>query len=235
LTTHSKLVGKRRARENFAAVSISVALPAQVSILIHPTEARGMRTQSREYRSTTTLFGLPLVHIATGIDPATGRKRVAKGIVALGHIAVGVIACGGVAVGGVTLGGVSLGVLSLGGLSVGVLLAIGGCALGAGLSFGGLAVSTIAVGGMAVGYYAIGGGTAGVHTLSRIHVDPEVEKLITPWAMNWSQAGPMFALFLPISCLILFGIVAISFFTKTGAPLEGPASDFGSPLERTAP
>ena len=194
-----------------------------------------MRTPGREYRSTTTLFGLPLVHVATGIDPTTGGLRIAKGIIAVGHVAVGMIAVGGVAVGGVTLGGVSLGILSLGGLSVGALLAIGGCALGGGLSFGGLAVSTIAVGGMAVGYYAIGGGTAGVHTLSPAHVDPEVEKLLTPWAMDWAQAGPLLALFLPVSCLILSGIVAISFFTKSGAPPEAAAPDFGSPLERTFP
>lgn len=194
-----------------------------------------MRTQGREYRSTTTLFGLPLVHVATGIDRVTGKRRVAKGIIAVGDIAIGVFAVGGVATGGVTLGGVSLGVISLGGLSVGALLAIGGCALAAGLSFGGLAVSTIAVGGMAVGYYAVGGGVAGVHTLSRTHVDPEVEKLLTPWGMDWSQAGPLLALFLPVSCLILSAIVAIGFFTRSGAPPEASAPDVGSPLERTFP
>src|SRR5438045_1437214 len=49
----------------------------------------------REYRSRATLFGLPLVHIAFGFDPRTGRKRIARGILAIGDTAVGVVACGG--------------------------------------------------------------------------------------------------------------------------------------------
>src|SRR5207244_5786630 len=48
-----------------------------------------------EYRSKATLFGLPLVHIAYGMDPETGRRRVAKGIIAIGDLAIGVIALGG--------------------------------------------------------------------------------------------------------------------------------------------
>jgi hypothetical protein len=47
-----------------------------------------------DYRSRQTLFGLPLIHVAWGIDPATGRPRVAKGIVAVGPAAFGVIASG---------------------------------------------------------------------------------------------------------------------------------------------
>src|ERR1039458_6190933 len=50
--------------------------------------------RDRNYRSKQTLFGLPLVHVAWGIDPATGRPRVAKGIVALGPVAYGVTAVG---------------------------------------------------------------------------------------------------------------------------------------------
>jgi hypothetical protein len=44
-----------------------------------------------EYKSEAELFGLPLVHIARGIDPKTGAPRVAKGIIAIGNIAVGVL------------------------------------------------------------------------------------------------------------------------------------------------
>ena len=54
-----------------------------------PQSARG-----RDYRSRQTLFGLPLVHVAWGIDPATGRPRIAKGIVAVGPVAYGVTAVG---------------------------------------------------------------------------------------------------------------------------------------------
>jgi hypothetical protein len=111
---------------------------------------------SYEYRSKRMLFGLPLVHIVMGpvFNPATGKIRVAKGIIAVGGIAYGVIA----------MGGISFGVISLGGLAVG-LAAIGGCALGMGLALGGLAVGFIALGGAAIGYYAIGGGAWGVHAL----------------------------------------------------------------------
>lgn len=116
-----------------------------------------------EYRSTTTVFGLPLVHIARGVDPITGRKVIAKGIVAIGDIAIGGLALGGVAIGGITLGGVSIGLMTFGGVSVGLILALGGLALGCGLSIGGLAVGSIACGGGAIGYYAYGGGAFGVH------------------------------------------------------------------------
>ncbi len=40
-----------------------------------------------DYRSQATLFGLPLVHVATGHDPATGRKRIARGFIAIGDMA----------------------------------------------------------------------------------------------------------------------------------------------------
>ena len=35
-----------------------------------------------EYKSELTIFGLPWVHVATGVNPETGRKRVAKGFFA---------------------------------------------------------------------------------------------------------------------------------------------------------
>jgi len=107
-----------------------------------------------EYKSQRQLFGLPLVHIVYGpaINPATGKLRVAKGIVAIG----------GIAIGGLAVGGFSIGVIALGGMTIG-LAAFGGAAIGMGLAVGGLAVGTIAVGGFALGYYAIGGAAFGVH------------------------------------------------------------------------
>lgn len=101
-----------------------------------------------EYRSPISIAGWPLVHLCFGADPVTFRPRIAKGIIAIGNVAVGVLAVGGAAFGLVTLGG----------LSVGLAGAIGGAAIGAGLSIGGFAVGTIAVGGAAFGFaYAIGG------------------------------------------------------------------------------
>ena len=43
-----------------------------------------------EYKSKTKLFGLPLVHVAHGVDPSTGKTRVARGIVAIGARARGI-------------------------------------------------------------------------------------------------------------------------------------------------
>ena len=79
----------------------------------------------RDYRTRQTLFGLPLVHVAWGIDPATGRPRVAKGIVAVGPVAIGVIAVGFSAWGLFPCGLVAGGVLS-----VGLLFAVGFSAVG---------------------------------------------------------------------------------------------------------
>lgn len=108
-----------------------------------------------EYKSKKQLFGLPLVHIVYGpaYNPATGQLRVAKGIIAIGGIAVGVLA----------LGGAAIGLFALGGLAFGLLAALGGAAIGTGISIGGFALGFVGIGGFAVGYYALGGGAFGVH------------------------------------------------------------------------
>lgn len=111
-----------------------------------------------EWRSETELFGLPLVHVARGIDPETGRPLVAKGVIALGNVAIGLLALGGVALGGLTFGGLSLGLLALGGFAVGLGAAFGGAAFSLWLAVGGLAVSlTYAIGGFALAPHALGG------------------------------------------------------------------------------
>ena len=43
-----------------------------------------------EWRSRSSLWGLPIVHVAMGRDPS-GKLRVARGIVAVGQFAVGFI------------------------------------------------------------------------------------------------------------------------------------------------
>jgi predicted Ser/Thr protein kinase len=142
------------------------------------------RVFGREYRSSVTLFGLPLVHMAFGIDPSTGRKRVAKGIIAIGDIAVGVFSFGGLAAGGLSFGGLSVGVLAIGGMVVGLLGAFGGMAIG-GTAWGGLGVGVIALGGLAIGYYALGGSAWGVHTMSSNGIDPVAKSFFEPWAKDW--------------------------------------------------
>ena len=102
-----------------------------------------------EYKSAVTIGSLPLVHIASGFDPITMTPRVARGVIAIGGIAVGVVAVGGVATGLVAVGGVSFGLLS----------AIGGVAMGLGLSIGGVAFGAVAIGGVAAGLISSIGGT----------------------------------------------------------------------------
>ena len=110
-----------------------------------------------EYKSEAQLFGLPLIHIASGYDRGTMQPRVAKGIIAIGNVAIGGLAMGGLALGGITIGGASLGIFAFGGLAVGGF-AFGGGALGIFLAIGGLAVSVMyALGGLALAPHFIGG------------------------------------------------------------------------------
>jgi serine/threonine protein kinase len=110
-----------------------------------------VRADGVDYKSKWTLFGLPLVHVATGVDPGTRRPRVAKGIIAIGNVAFGVVALGRIAGGGFAIGGLSIATVAFGGCAVGGL-AIGGFALAMGIAVGGLAIAPIAMGGGAVGY-----------------------------------------------------------------------------------
>ncbi len=107
---------------------------------------------SYEYKSSRTIFGLPLVHIVYGPAWAGGLKP-ARGFIAIGNIAIGVIAIGGFALGLVTLAGIGLG-----------FVCIAGIALGIGAGVGGIATGYYAIGGVAIGVYAIGGLAIGTHT-----------------------------------------------------------------------
>jgi len=120
-----------------------------------------------EYRSEASIGPWPLIHVCTGVDPVTMRPRVARGVVAIGNFAIG---------------GLALGLVSVGGLSVGVLFALGGVALGLGLSIGGVAVGAAAVGGAAFGYlYALGGAAFGPSIIDGRHCDPEAADFFRRW------------------------------------------------------
>ena len=140
-----------------------------------------------EYRSKTTLFGLPLLHMAIGVNPATGRQRSAKGIIALGSAPRGVIAFGDVAVGVVACGIVSFGVVSISVVAVGVV-ALGSAAVGLLFAVGGVAMAPVAMGGAVFGYYASGAVAAGMHAISSgSAMDPLAGKFFNPWSKNFMQ------------------------------------------------
>ncbi|HOX59561.1 MAG TPA: protein kinase [Verrucomicrobiota bacterium] len=154
-----------------------------------------------DYRSKATLFGLPLLHVADGIDPATGKRRVAKGIIAIGGIAKGVLAIGSVAMGGFAFGGITLGVFTFGGLALG-LLSTGGLAVGLIAALGGLAVAPIALGGGAVGYFAFGGAAFGVHPWSSLGRDAAAEAFFGNRAQGFMQRANLLM-------MLLIGVVVM--------------------------
>lgn len=120
--------------------------------------AKAGRLNGIRRRSKAEIFGIPLVAVAYGPDPAKNELRGhAKGIIAFGDIASGFLAFGGVAFGVFAFGGVAVGLLGFGGLALGLIFATGGCAVG-GVAIGGCAIGYIAIGGFAVGVKAIGGG-----------------------------------------------------------------------------
>jgi hypothetical protein len=132
-----------------------------------------------EYRANAAIAGWPLIHIAQGIDPTTGRPRIARGIIAIGNVAIGVVALGGVSIGGLALGGLSLGLLSFGGLAVGVM-AVGGVSMAYYLAVGGVALSL---------QYAMGGLPIAPHTLGPQGIDPEMKALLDRWMSRLNPGG----------------------------------------------
>ena len=111
--------------------------------------------RGKEYKSKTSLLGVPLVHVNL-----TSPKAVAKGIIALGPISLGLISVGFLPVGLICIGFVPLSILfSLGYISFSTGIAVGGIAIAYGLAIGGIALANIAaVGGIAkASVFSIGG------------------------------------------------------------------------------
>jgi hypothetical protein len=121
-----------------------------------------------EYRSSATLLGLPLVHVAVGgMVDGRYRRGIATGWIAIGDVAIGALfAIGGVAIGGISLGGAALGLLAMGGASLGVL-ALGGLEVGVVALGGGALAWYVAIGGLAIARdYALGGLALARHTIA---------------------------------------------------------------------
>ena len=83
----------------------------------------------KDARSKAEIFGYPIYVRCTGKDPASGKEKVATGVIAIGNIAVGVVAVGSwAALGAVAISPVSIGLWALGLAAVG-LKAVGFAAL----------------------------------------------------------------------------------------------------------
>jgi hypothetical protein len=126
-----------------------------------------------EFVSHGRIFGLPLIHYTYGRCPETGRRVVARGVIAIGRLAVGVIA----------IGHASAGLFAIGQLAIGMLFGLGQAASGL-VCIGQLAVGlAFGLGQIVTGYVAVGQIGLGAYVLAQIGVGAHV------WDMR--QASPM--------------------------------------------
>jgi len=103
------------------------------------------RWRGFEWRTTAEILGWPLIHIAAGRDPATGKLLVAKGVIAIGQFGIGLI----------TIAQFGIGILFGFGQFTGGVLAIGQFALGIYFGLGQFASGATAIGQFAVGKYVL--------------------------------------------------------------------------------
>jgi serine/threonine protein kinase len=174
-----------------------------------------------DYRSKTALFGLPLVHITNGVDPATGKVRVSKGIIAIGGRAQGVVAIGGLAMGGLAIGGGAIGVLALGGAAVGIF-SLGGLAVALVLALGGGVIAPIALGGGAIGYMVLGGGGFGAHVLAGNTHDPVAQRFFGTWGKTCLDSI-QYTNLLVVAMGVGVGVGAPAWIQRLNSPQAPPA------------
>ena len=125
-----------------------------------------------EFTSHLRVLGMPLVHIAWGRNPVTGKLAVARGFIAVGQVAIGVISIGQLSVGFLSIGQLSLGLwAALGQAAIG-FLAIGQLAVGLRAAIGMLAVAFHAVGMITAGGTCVGGPSACTHAWNMERRDP---------------------------------------------------------------
>ncbi|NQT26333.1 zinc ribbon domain-containing protein [candidate division KSB1 bacterium] len=92
--------------------------------------SRKRKPTGKEWKSERTIFGYPLVHIAYGRDEL-GRKRVAKGVIAIGQYGLGVITIAQFGVGILFgFGQFMLGLIALGQVAFAPFFAAGQIAIG---------------------------------------------------------------------------------------------------------
>lgn len=79
-----------------------------------------------EWKSSTTILGWPLVHVAIGWDPETGRLMVARGIIAIGQFGIGLFTIAQFGIGLLLgVGQFIAGTFVVGQFALGILYALG--------------------------------------------------------------------------------------------------------------
>ncbi len=125
-----------------------------------------------EFKSSKTIYGLPLLHYTYGICPQTGKRITAKGVVAVGRVAVGILAIGHASLGVIAVGQLGVGLLfGLGQAGLG-LVAIGQIAVGFIFGAGQPATGIVAIGQLAIGKYVPAQVGFGEYVCSQKQIDP---------------------------------------------------------------
>ena len=119
-----------------------------------------------EFKSHAIFFGLPLLHYTRGKSPETGKRVVAKGVVAVGRLAMGILA----------IGQAGLGLLLGLGQGATGLYAIGQAAIGLMFGLGQIATGEIAIGQLAYENYVLAQVGYGDYVWSMKRADPEAVK-----------------------------------------------------------
>ncbi|MEE4376995.1 MAG: hypothetical protein V2J55_05705 [Candidatus Competibacteraceae bacterium] len=126
-----------------------------------------------EFKSHQLIFGLPLLHYTSGICPETGRRIMAKGIIAIGRLAFGIVAIGHAAFGVIAIGQLALAVgFGLGQASSGVI-AIGQLALGGLFGIGQIATGMVVIAQFGLGQYVLAQIGFGEYVWQANAADPE--------------------------------------------------------------
>ncbi len=130
-------------------------------------------TRFEEFRSDAVINGLPLLHYTYGVCPETGKRIVAKGIIAVGRFATGILAIGHASFGLIALGQLGIGILlGLGQASTG-LYAVGQLAVGVAFGLGQLATGYTVIAQAGFGTYVLAQFGTGRHLLTPHQADPE--------------------------------------------------------------
>jgi hypothetical protein len=117
-----------------------------------------------EFTSHANFFGLPWLHYTWGKCPETGKRIVAKGMIAVGRLACGFLA----------IGHASAGVIAIGQLAIGLCFGLGQASTGL-FALGQLAAAAVVgIGQVAVGHVAVGQIALGHYVLAQIGFGPEV-------------------------------------------------------------
>jgi hypothetical protein len=131
-----------------------------------------------EFTSRARIFGIPLIHRTRGVDPQSGKRIVAKGIIAIGRTSVGVLAVGQIAVGLVAVGQMAFGLLfCLAHLEVGMTV-IGQVAIGGLVGIGCLSTGFISVGQITAGWFSVGQFALSPHGIDMRGADPVLVQLL---------------------------------------------------------